>query len=111
MVEINPQVIALRRDFCVPDDDARFEVLQADGTAIVAASGNRVDVLLVDGVDDADQPAALCTHRFYDDCFSALAPGGVLAANLHADDANHALWAERKPEFSHMLWTMKDLEN
>ena len=27
VVEINPYVIALRRDFCVPDDDVRFEVL------------------------------------------------------------------------------------
>ena len=95
VVEINPHVIALRRDFCVPDDDARFEVLQADGAAFAAAPGRSVDVLLVDGFDYTGQPAALCSQGFYDDCFLALSPQGVLAVNLHHDDANYALWAER----------------
>ena len=95
MVEINPHVIALRRDFCVPDDDARFEVLEGDGAAFVANAGHSVDVLLVDGFDHTGQPDALCSHAFYDDCFSALAPDGVMAVNLHYNDASYALWAER----------------
>ena len=161
VVEINPHVIALRRDFCVPDNDARFEVLQGDGAAFVAEPGRSVDVLLVDGFDHAGQPDALCSQRFYDNCFSALSPEGVLAVNLHYDDARYPLWAERirrsfggnaveipapeksncivfasrgaplsprhiklhttlarlssdakaelKPEFSRMVWAMKDL--
>ena len=95
VVEINPHVIALRRDFCVPDDDARFEVLEGDGAAFVASPGRNLDVLLIDGFDHAGQPDALCSQRFYDDCFSALAPGGVLAVNLHYDDARYPVWAER----------------
>ena len=95
VVEINPHVIALRRDFCVPDNGARFEVLQGDGAAFVAGPGHSLDVLLVDGFDHAGQPAALCSQRFYDDCFSALAPEGVLVVNLHHDDARYPLWAER----------------
>ena len=65
VVEINPYVIALRRDFCVPDDDAHFEVLQGDGAGFVAASGCSVDVLLVDGFDHAGQSDALCSQRFF----------------------------------------------
>ncbi len=95
VVEINPHVIALRRDFCVPDDDARFEVLQGDGAAFVTTPGRNVDVLLVDGFDQTGQPDALCSQRFYDDCCAALTPNGVLAVNLHYDDDHYALWAAR----------------
>lgn len=95
VVEINPHVIALRRDFCVPDDDARFKVLLGDGVAFVATPGRSVDVLLVDGFDHAGQPDALCSQSFYDDCFSALTPEGVLAVNLHYDDDSYPVWAER----------------
>ena len=31
------------------------------------------------------QPPQLCSQDFYDDCFRALAPGGVLVVNLHVD--------------------------
>jgi spermidine synthase len=95
VVEINPNVMALRRDFCVPDDDARFKVLQGDGAAFMTTPGRSVDVLLVDGFDQTGQPDALCSQRFYDDCFAALTPDGVLAVNLHYEDANYAIWAER----------------
>jgi spermidine synthase len=95
VVEINPHVIALRRDFSVPDDDERFQVILGDGAAFVAAQPPRCDVLLVDGFDHEGQPAALCSQRFYDDCFAALTQGGVLAVNLHHDDADYPVWAER----------------
>ncbi len=95
VVEINPHVIALRHDFCVPDDDARFEVVQADGAAFVAMPDQSVDVLLVDGFDHTGQPAALCSQEFYDNCFAALTPSGALAVNLHCDDTHFALRAER----------------
>lgn len=95
VLEINPQVIALRREFCVPDDDDRFEVLQADGAAFVAAQNASFEVLLIDGFDQDGQPEALCSQRFYDDCFAALAPDGVLVVNLHYDSSDYPLWAER----------------
>ena len=50
------------------------------------------DVLLVDGFDHAGQPAALCTQRFYDDCFAALRADGVLVVNLHYDHPDYPLW-------------------
>ena len=52
-------------------------------------------MLLIDGFDHQGQPPALCTLDFYDDCFAALAPGGVLVVNLHYDDADFPLLAER----------------
>lgn len=95
VLEINPHVIALRREFEVPDDDARLKVIQADGAAFMALQKSRFDVLLVDGFDPQGQPAALCSQGFYDACFTALKPDGVLVVNLHYDDADYALWLAR----------------
>jgi spermidine synthase len=95
VLEINPHVIALRRQFAVPDDDVRLEVIEADGAAYLALHPARFDVLLIDGFDHQGQPAALCTQAFYDDCFAALKPDGVLVVNLHYDDADYPVWAAR----------------
>lgn len=95
VAENNPHVMALRRSFKVPDDSDHFEILKADGAAFVAAHADAFDVLLVDGFDQQGQPASLCTQAFYDTCFAALKPDGVLVVNLHQDDADYMLWMER----------------
>lgn len=95
VVENNPGVIALRKDFGIPDDDARLSVLEDDGALFVRMAAGAVDVLLVDGFDGTGQPAQLCSQAFYDDCFGALAPGGVMAVNLHADHPEHELFTGR----------------
>lgn len=95
VVENNPGVIALRKDFGVPDDDARLSVLEEDGAVFIRDPGSRFDVLLVDGFDHAGQPPQLCSQAFYDDCLGALAAGGVLVANLHIDHPDHELFTAR----------------
>ncbi|MDB5874366.1 MAG: spermidine synthase-like protein [Ramlibacter sp.] len=94
-VENNPGVIALREEFGIPGDDARLSVMAQDGAAFVGASRDPIDVLLVDGFDHTGQPAQLCSQAFYDACFRALAPDGVLVVNLHADDADHLVFTGR----------------
>lgn len=89
VLEINPHVLALRHDFRVPDDDARFQVIAADGAMYLHTQAPRYEVLLVDGFDHDGQPAALCTQRFYDDCFAALPAGGVLVVNLHYEHPDY----------------------
>jgi spermidine synthase len=95
VVENNPRVISLRKEFGVPDDDDRLSVLQDDGAAFVRDSGRRIDVLLVDGFDHAGQPTQLCSQFFYDNCYRVLAAGGVMAANLHIDHLEHDLFTGR----------------
>ena len=85
VVEINPHVIALRDEFLVPPDGERFRVRCADGADVMAEDGASFDVLMVDGFTYEGQPEALCTQRFYDDCRTRLADGGVMVVNLHAD--------------------------
>lgn len=88
-VENNPGVIALREQFGVPADDGRFRVVCDDGAAFAARSPGAFDVLLVDAFGASGQPPQLSSQGFYDACFRALVPGGLLVVNLHADDAGH----------------------
>ncbi|SHN13796.1 transferase [Rhizobacter sp. OV335] len=83
VIEINPHVIALRDEFQVPRDDERFKVRRGDGAEFVRSAPYRLDVLLVDGFDYEGQPPALCSQRFYDDCYDALQPDGLMVVNLH----------------------------
>ena len=95
VVEINPHVIALREAFQVPPDDARFQVVAADGAHFVAQTDARFDVLMVDAFDDQGMPAALGAQRFYDDCLDVLQPGGLLVVNLHAGHPHFAVYLDR----------------
>lgn len=95
VLEINPHVIALRREFSVPEDDARFRVIRADGSRYVRAHEGAFDVLLVDGYDSDGLPGVLSSKRFYDDVFDCLRPSGVMAANIHLGNEEFSLLVAR----------------
>jgi spermidine synthase len=86
VVELRADVIALREQFCVPPDDARFRVVHADAADYIGAVPRSADVLIVDGFDAGGLPPALGTARFYGGCRRALRPGGVLVANIFSYD-------------------------
>lgn len=94
-IEISPDVLALRKTFAIPDDDAHFRVVCADGADYVRRHANAFDVLLVDGFDGDGQPRQLCSAAFYDDCHAALRCGGVLVVNLCADDTGYGSYVAR----------------
>ena len=85
VVEIDPAVIALRDDFLVPQDSARFRVLEGDGAAYVASRSANIDVLLVDGYDGAGLAPAISSPAFYADAARALVDGGVFVTNLSVE--------------------------
>lgn len=82
VVEIDPEVIALRDQFHVPADDHRFRVIEADGADYIAKATGRPDVLLLDGFDSRGLPQALSDRAFYDSCQRRLGSEGLLVANL-----------------------------
>ena len=86
VLELRADVIALREQFHVPPDDARFRVVHADAARWLAEAPGGVDVLIVDGFDEEGLPPALGSSRFYADCRRALVDGGVLAANVFSYD-------------------------
>jgi spermidine synthase len=84
VVEINPEVIALRDTFKVPPDGDRFRVVAGDGAAFVAkAAPASYDLILVDAFNYDGQPDPLASLDFYKACRKALVkPSGVLVVNL-----------------------------
>jgi spermidine synthase len=94
-VELSPDVIALRHTFGVPDDGDHFRVLCADGADFVRQEIAAFDVLLIDGFDCEGQPQQLCSAEFYDNCHGALRKGGILVANLCADDTGYGRYVAR----------------
>jgi spermidine synthase len=65
VVENNPAVIALRKDFGIPDDDERLCVIADDGADFVRNSVLGVDVLLVDGFDHTRASLRSCAPRLF----------------------------------------------
>lgn len=82
VVEIDPEVIALRDQFHIPPDDHRFRVIRGDGVDYVARAAGKPDVLLLDGFDSRGLPQALSERAFYDSCRGRLGSEGLLVANL-----------------------------
>lgn len=111
VVEINPHVIALRDEFHVPPDDARFTVVQGDGAKFVRNSTARCDVLMVDGYDSGGLPSALSSQRFYDDCLDLLEPEGIMVANLHQAAPRYKVCVDRiRRSFNEAVFVVEDGE-
>jgi spermidine synthase len=107
VVEINPHVIALRQSFCIPDDDARFQVVQMDAAHFMAQTEQSFDVVFVDGFDQHGMPEQLCSPQFYSDCRRVLNTGGVAVANLHRFSAYRDVYVDRiESVFDGALWVV-----
>lgn len=87
-VEIDRAIIALRHTFMIPDDNERFQVIHADAVDYLQTQHESADLIMLDGFIPEGLPDALCSQSFYDSCYQALMPRGVLVANL---------WDERVP--------------
>jgi spermidine synthase len=101
VVEINPQVINISRTlFDVPDDDARFSVVEGDGIAYLkniatAAPDALPEVLMIDAFDGVGIPPDFCTQRFFDDCAAALKHEGIFVINLWGSDKKFDIYWSR----------------
>jgi spermidine synthase len=85
VVEINADVIALRNEFLVPEDDARFRVVHADGVHYVRTTSEPVDVMLVDAFDAEGIAPSFASAQFYLDAAARLGPKGLFVMNLSGD--------------------------
>jgi spermidine synthase len=82
VVEIDEDVIALRDEFLVPKDDARFRIVHDDGARYVDKLEDRVDAMLVDAFDADGIALSLATSRFYARAAEQLTARGVLVMNF-----------------------------
>jgi spermidine synthase len=107
VVEINPHVIALRQHFCIPDDDARFHVVQMDAADFMSQTEQTFEVVFVDGFDQHGMPEQLCSTQFYADCRRVLHSGGMAVANLHRFSAYRDVYVDRmEAAFAGALWVV-----
>jgi spermidine synthase len=95
VLEIDPNVLALREEFHVPPDSERFRVVQGDGVAYIGGRGQRTnaermpreDVILVDACDRKGLSPTLAAPDLYANLRRRLAVGGVLVMNVCGEPA------------------------
>ncbi|MER2551944.1 MAG: fused MFS/spermidine synthase [Thauera sp.] len=126
VLEIDPDVIALRELFGVPADDARLRVIQGDGVRWLGDTDTRCDVLLVDAFGAEGVAETLLDTDFHADARRHLSGRGILVMNVAGaregyaphvarlletfderviaipvrEDGNHILFAFRDPQFA-----------
>jgi spermidine synthase len=84
-VEVNRDVIALREEFCIPADDARFRVIWADGVTYMTRLKRSKDVILADACDRAGVAREFDAIEFYQNAHRCLSPEGVFVTNMCSD--------------------------
>lgn len=94
-VESNRDVLALRDEFAVPPDDARFRVVEADAAAWVAATRDRFDVVLLDAFDRRGDAPGLADDAFYANVRESLWPNGLMVANVAGSATDRAGHVDR----------------
>jgi spermidine synthase len=83
VVEINPQVEFIARQyFKLPDDPRRLEVVIGCGADYMLGGDRQFDYILADGFDPEARAGALDTLPFYQACRSRLSERGLFCANL-----------------------------
>src|SRR5690606_14674160 len=92
-VELDPEVIDVcRREFALPPDDERLNVLNMDALDFVGDFSRRrtIDVLQVDLYDAQAHEPVLSSEAFYKACARCLTPDGMMTVNLYCDWPEHA---------------------
>lgn len=83
VVEINPQVeLIARQYFKLPDDPRRLDVQIGCGADYMLSGDRQFDYILADGFDPEARAGALDTLPFYLACRSRLSERGLFCANL-----------------------------
>ena len=82
VVEINADVIAMRDEFLIPRDDARFRVVHGDGAEYLEVMDGQIDVLLVDACDADGVAISLTDAQFCRTAAHRLTERGVVVINL-----------------------------
>jgi len=81
VVEVDPDVIALRGEFKVPDDE-RLAIIEADAAEYLPGAEGDTDALLLDGFDANGIAPTFLKRSFYRTARRRLRQGGLLVANF-----------------------------
>jgi spermidine synthase len=89
VVEIDPDIVALREWFHIPPDDDRLQILLEDGADFVKRGDWAADILLIDAFDRSGVAPSLASRDFYAHAFRCLRPNGLLVMNLAGERARY----------------------
>lgn len=82
VAEIDPEVVALAKEYCGFVEDARLRVFVDDGRDFIEASRDGYDAIILDSFDTDSVPAHLTTLEFLTAVRKALDPEGIVVANV-----------------------------
>jgi spermidine synthase len=82
VVELDPGVLEVAREFFGFREDARLSVWIEDGRDFIERHAARYDVVILDGFDAESIPGHLRTLEFLESVKHALIPGGIAVANV-----------------------------
>ena len=89
-IELDPDVIALRDTFLLPEDGSRLQVLNVDGAEYLEQTEKGIDVLLVDAFDKTGFAPSLANREFFENALAKLAGNGILVINLAGEKDTYA---------------------
>jgi len=81
VVELDPGVVEIAREFFGLPDDERIDVVVEDGRRFLELSADTYDVIIVDAFDDERVPRPFVTEEFMREARDHLSDGGVVAYN------------------------------
>jgi spermidine synthase len=106
IVEIDPAVVKVARDYFDLGDSSHLNIIEADGRVQVKRAirqQQHYDIIMLDAFDHEYIPEHLLTREFLQEVKSLLAPGGVLAANTFSSsklyDHESTTYASVFPQF------------
>ena len=114
VVELDPAVVKVARDYFDTKESARTRIFVGDGRDFLQRAADRYDVILLDAhlhpgpeTDKTGHPLSLQTQAFYKSLHERLAPGGVALFNLIARGEEQAYIASICRAFTatELLWT------
>jgi spermidine synthase len=87
VVELDPMVRQVARDFFGLVEDERLRVHIADGADFMRGARARWDVIMLDAYGANSIPEPLATAEFFADVTRRLTPGGIVIANIADTDS------------------------
>lgn len=114
VVELDPAVVTVARDYFGTAENARTRIFVGDGRDFLQRAADRYDLILLDAhlhpgaaTDKTGHPLSLQTQAFYRSLHERLRPGGAALFNLIARGEEQAYIASICRAFAatELLWT------
>jgi spermidine synthase len=81
-VDIDPEVIAIAKQYFQVPEDSRLRLFAKDGRRFVQESTDKYDLIFLDAYNSDTIPFHLATREFYEEINARLSPGGVVVSNI-----------------------------